>query len=110
MRSVPGLTEHVIDNPAKLINWLEVGNGKRRVAATLTNPTSSRSHSVFTVSCAGAKLHLVDLAGSERADSRYYDTSRFREGANINKSLVALGNVISALGKTAFCAPLPEVR
>jgi kinesin family protein 5 len=44
-----------------------------------------------------SKLHLVDLAGSERADATGATGARLREGAQINKSLSALGNVINAL-------------
>lgn len=40
-------------------------------------------------------INLVDLAGSERADSTGATGDRLREGASINKSLSALGNVIS---------------
>lgn len=46
-----------------------------------------------------SKIHLVDLAGSERADATCTTGTRLKEGANINKSLVTLGSVISALGK-----------
>lgn len=46
-----------------------------------------------------SKIHLVDLAGSERADATGATGVRLKEGGNINKSLVTLGNVISALGK-----------
>lgn len=98
---VVGLSEHTVQDSQSLLDWLQKGNSKRKVAATLNNPQSSRSHSVFTItSCGSTKLHLVDLAGSERAASRCGGTPRFREGANINKSLVALGNVIFVLGKT----------
>ncbi|KAL8103864.1 hypothetical protein AgCh_028163 [Apium graveolens] len=45
-----------------------------------------------------AKLHLVDLAGSERAKRTGSDGMRFKEGVHINKGLLALGNVINALG------------
>ena len=45
-----------------------------------------------------SKIHLVDLAGSERADATGATGARLKEGGNINKSLVTLGNVISALG------------
>lgn len=45
-----------------------------------------------------AKLHLVDLAGSERVKRTGSDGLRFKEGVHINKGLLALGNVISALG------------
>ncbi|KAG9484365.1 hypothetical protein GDO78_009992 [Eleutherodactylus coqui] len=44
-----------------------------------------------------SKIHLVDLAGSERADATGATGVRLKEGGNINKSLVTLGNVISAL-------------
>lgn len=97
---ITGLSEHTVYNSQQLLDWLQKGNSNRKVAATPNNPQSSRSHSVFTItSCGSTKLHLVDLAGSERAASRYGGTPRFREGANINKSLVALGNVIFVLGK-----------
>ena len=46
-----------------------------------------------------AKLCLIDLAGSERATVTKNRGSRFREGANINRSLLALGNVINALAE-----------
>lgn len=46
-----------------------------------------------------SKIHLVDLAGSERADATRTTGTRLKEGANINKSLVTLGSVISTLGK-----------
>lgn len=48
-----------------------------------------------------SKIHLVDLAGSERADATGATGVRLKEGGNINKSLVTLGNVISSLGQTA---------
>lgn len=47
-----------------------------------------------------SKIHLVDLAGSERADATGATGVRLKEGGNINKSLVTLGNVISALGQS----------
>ncbi|TYI75869.1 hypothetical protein E1A91_D06G036900v1 [Gossypium mustelinum] len=82
------------------------------------NSQSSRSHAIFTISmeqkkiasCLSgvnddtaddilcAKLHLVDLAGSERAKRTGANGMRFKEGIYINKGLLALGNVISALG------------
>lgn len=45
-----------------------------------------------------AKFHLVDLAGSERPKKTGATGQTFREGVNINKGLLVLGNVISALG------------
>ena len=72
------------------------------------NTRSSRSHAIFTVCLeqrggAGggttAKLHLVDLAGSERAKKTQATGDRLKEGININRGLLSLGNVISALGE-----------
>lgn len=54
--------------------------------------TASLNHNVCI-----AKLSLIDLAGSERASATNAKGARLREGANINRSLLALGNVINAL-------------
>ena len=53
-----------------------------------------------------SKIHLVDLAGSERADATGATGVRLKEGGNINKSLVTLGNVISALGRVTLVSCL----
>merc|ERR1719160_1493154 len=76
------------------------------------NSTSSRSHSVFIIKIhqkdeadktknVFAKLNLVDLAGSERQKGTGASGQTLKEGANINKSLSALGNVINALVECA---------
>merc|ERR1719182_1368182 len=75
------------------------------------NATSSRSHSIFTIKVhqkddedknnVFAKLNLVDLAGSERQKGTGATGQTLKEGANINKSLSALGNVINALVESA---------
>lgn len=83
------------------------GGENRSVGATAMNDVSSRSHAIFTVnfkikSASGAKtkakFHLVDLAGSERSKKTKATGTRFKEGVKINQGLLALGNVISALG------------
>jgi hypothetical protein len=52
-----------------------------------------------------SKLNLVDLAGSERASAdTVYNKKQLKEGANINKSLVSLGNVISMLAERSTCS------
>lgn len=78
-----------------------------KVASTNMNATSSRAHTVVTITFdqiliientetrKSSVINLVDLAGSERADSTGATGDRLKEGANINKSLSALGNVIS---------------
>jgi hypothetical protein len=45
-----------------------------------------------------SKFHILDLAGSERAKRTQATGKRLQEGININLGLLALGNVISALG------------
>lgn len=70
------------------------------------NNSSSRSHAIFTVtliqqleqSVIHSKFHFVDLAGSERLKKTNAKGDRAREGISINSGLLALGNVISALG------------
>ena len=47
-----------------------------------------------------AKMHLVDLAGSERVKRTKAEGQRLQEGININKGLLALGNVICALSES----------
>merc|ERR1719277_1635262 len=84
----------------------------RAVAATKMNDASSRSHCIFTIRLHQkdtvdssqntiSKLNLVDLAGSERARDTGAGGALLKEGANINKSLSALGNVINALSSMA---------
>lgn len=82
------------------------GGERRSVGATAMNDVSSRSHAIFTVNVlvnydgttTKAKFHLVDLAGSERSKKTKATGTRFKEGVKINQGLLALGNVISALG------------
>lgn len=67
----------------------------------LTPPISVVSQAKFDAEMPSetvSKIHLVDLAGSERADATGATGVRLKEGGNINKSLVTLGNVISSLG------------
>ncbi|KAB1277130.1 StAR-related lipid transfer protein 9, partial [Camelus dromedarius] len=106
---VQGLSQHVVTNYKQVIQLLEEGIANRITAATHVHEASSRSHAIFTIyytqailennlpSEIASKINLVDLAGSERADPSYCK-DRITEGANINKSLVTLGIVISTLG------------
>uniref|UniRef100_A0A803T3T6 Kinesin motor domain-containing protein n=1 Tax=Anolis carolinensis TaxID=28377 RepID=A0A803T3T6_ANOCA len=106
---IVGLTAHEVTNAQETVSCLEQGNNSRTVAATAMNTQSSRSHAIFTISIEQksksdmntsfhCKLHLVDLAGSERQKKTKAEGDRLREGININKGLLCLGNVISALG------------
>ncbi|XP_064602371.1 kinesin-like protein KIF18A [Liolophura sinensis] len=107
---VQGLSLHKPRNAEELMHMLDVGNQNRTQHPTDANSESSRSHAVFqvfvrqkdrtaniTAQVKMAKLSLIDLAGSERATMTKNMGMRFREGANINRSLLALGNVINAL-------------
>ncbi|KPJ18257.1 Kinesin-like protein KIF16B [Papilio machaon] len=80
-----------------LLSLVCEGARRRRTAATRRNPASSRSHALLQLTTPRATLHLADLAGSEKASWEGCGGGRQKEGANINKSLVALSNVISAL-------------
>nr|XP_057932168.1 kinesin-like protein KIF16B isoform X2 [Doryrhamphus excisus] len=106
---VEDLSKHLVQNYSDVEELMEAGNINRTTASTGMNDVSSRSHAIFTINFTQAKfdaempsetvskIHLVDLAGSERADSTGATGVRLKEGGNINKSLVTLGNVISAL-------------
>ncbi|XP_029095753.1 chromosome-associated kinesin KIF4A [Monodon monoceros] len=106
---IVGLTEKTVLVALDTVSCLEQGNNCRTVASTAMNSQSSRSHAIFTISIEQrkksdknssfrSKLHLVDLAGSERQKKTKAEGDRLKEGININRGLLCLGNVISALG------------
>ncbi|POI26855.1 hypothetical protein CIB84_009397 [Bambusicola thoracicus] len=105
------------------MSLLESGNAARHTGTTQMNEHSSRSHAIFTISICqkqsaesqkntdvpqhpswksvrmiASKFHFVDLAGSERVTKTGNTGERFKESIQINSGLLALGNVISALG------------
>lgn len=105
---VKDLQERVVESRDQVIELMAQGAQARTVGYTQMNAESSRSHSIFVIKIHQkdstdesknifAKINLVDLAGSERAASTGAQGDRLKEGANINKSLSALGNVINAL-------------
>uniref|UniRef100_A0A8C6SBE1 Kinesin-like protein n=1 Tax=Neogobius melanostomus TaxID=47308 RepID=A0A8C6SBE1_9GOBI len=107
---IQGLTLHQPKSAEHILDALDSGNRNRTQHPTDMNATSSRSHAVFQVylrqqdksaslhtNACVAKMSLIDLAGSERAGHTNAKGARLREGANINRSLLALGNVINAL-------------
>ncbi|XP_077178851.1 stAR-related lipid transfer protein 9 isoform X2 [Paroedura picta] len=109
---VQGLSQHVVTDYRQVVTLLEEGIANRITAVTHVHDASSRSHAIFTIQYTQAilennlpseiasKINLVDLAGSERADPSYCK-DRITEGANINKSLVTLGIVISTLAQNS---------
>ncbi|CAH1446927.1 unnamed protein product [Lactuca virosa] len=107
---VRGLEEEIVTSASEIFSLLERGSAKRRTAETLLNKQSSRSHSLFSITihikestregeelikC--GKLNLVDLAGSENISRSGAREGRAREAGEINKSLLTLGRVITAL-------------
>ncbi|SBT87085.1 kinesin-8, putative [Plasmodium malariae] len=94
----------------EIMELIHTGNRNRTQEPTDANKTSSRSHGVLQViveetekgqgvyqQTKRGKLCVIDLAGSERASQTNNKGMRMLEGANINRSLLALGNVINAL-------------
>ncbi|KAH9893096.1 kinesin motor domain-containing protein [Xylariomycetidae sp. FL2044] len=107
---VSGLTSHHPKDVQEVMDMIVKGNEYRTVSPTEANATSSRSHAVLQINVAQkdrnaavsephtmATLSIIDLAGSERASATKNRGERLMEGANINKSLLALGSCINAL-------------
>lgn len=114
---VEALSLNVVSSYSDIQSWLELGCKQRASAATGMNDKSSRSHSVLTLLMTRTKtesvegeehdhritsrMNLVDLAGSERCAAAHTCGERLKEGVSINKSLLTLGKVISALSEQA---------
>ncbi|KAM4741502.1 kinesin heavy chain isoform 2-T2 [Anableps anableps] len=106
---VKGCTERFVTSPEEVMDVIDEGKANRHVAVTNMNEHSSRSHSIFLINIKQenveteqklcGKLYLVDLAGSEKVSKTGAEGSVLDEAKNINKSLSALGNVISALAE-----------
>uniref|UniRef100_A0A4W6FYT9 Kinesin family member 21A n=1 Tax=Lates calcarifer TaxID=8187 RepID=A0A4W6FYT9_LATCA len=120
-----GVTTRTVSSEAEMMQCLKLGALSRTTASTQMNVQSSRSHAIFTIHLCQvrvcqenktdnrvsngnsemdeyetltAKFHFVDLAGSERLKRTGATGDRAKEGISINCGLLALGNVISALG------------
>ncbi|TYK10281.1 kinesin-4 isoform X1 [Cucumis melo var. makuwa] len=107
--NVPDACLVPVSSTSDVINLMNLGQKNRAVSSTAMNDRSSRSHSCLTVHVQGRDLtsgatlrgcmHLVDLAGSERVDKSEVIGDRLKEAQHINKSLSALGDVISSLAQ-----------
>ncbi|KAE9208324.1 hypothetical protein PF004_g16789 [Phytophthora fragariae] len=103
---VEGLLQVKVKNVNEAINLLKAGRQRQTIGAHALNDHSSRSHAVYTLEVARvfaeeikrAKLTFVDLAGSERVKKTLMEGQGMKEGSHINIGLLALGNVINALG------------
>mmetsp|Transcript_22706 Transcript_22706/g.57847 ORF Transcript_22706/g.57847 Transcript_22706/m.57847 type:complete len:512 (-) Transcript_22706:715-2250(-) len=120
---VQGLSIFKMDTANDVFSLLDKGNQKRTQSPTEANAQSSRSHAVLDIrielkdevtagenisaSYIKGKLLLVDLAGSERASTTMNQGGTLIEGANINRSLLALGNCINALARSKENTHIP---
>ena len=111
---IVGLSEKVVGNVKDVQRLLHTGNSSRATGTTSANANSSRSHAVFQIILrptrnakkVHGKFSLIDLAGNERgADTANCGRQRRIEGAEINKSLLALKECIRALGRKGSHTP-----
>ena len=112
---IPEATLFEVKSSREIMAKFDEGNLMRHTSSTKMNDVSSRSHLVFGVMIdvtntetnqrTVGKLSLVDLAGSERVSKTEATAERLKEGRAINKSLSALGDVISALSSNESHIP-----
>lgn len=104
---ITNMTEISVESSQELMKYLEIAAKNRSKGYTKCNEKSSRSHSIFNLKLIGENeklgqktfgvLNFVDLAGSERLKESEAIGKRLEETKYINKSLSALGDVISAI-------------
>merc|ERR1719453_149417 len=115
---IVGLQEHLVENEQELMEVIEYGLNSRTVGVTGANVDSSRSHAILQISLKDSrskedgrnkehgKISFIDLAGSERgADTLDIDRQTRMDGAEINKSLLALKECIRALDQQSDHTP-----
>uniref|UniRef100_A0A8C4V900 Kinesin-like protein n=1 Tax=Falco tinnunculus TaxID=100819 RepID=A0A8C4V900_FALTI len=113
---VVGLQERQVTCAEDVIRMIEMGSACRTSGQTFANASSSRSHACFQILLRQrgkllGKFSLVDLAGNERgADTSSADRQTRMEGAEINKSLLALKECIRALGQNKSHTPFRESK
>ncbi|OQR92857.1 hypothetical protein ACHHYP_03133 [Achlya hypogyna] len=113
-RATDQLSAVAVASAAEATRCLLKGSGQRTTGGTKMNASSSRSHAIFTLHWSSdgrqTKFHFVDLAGSERQKRTLAEGLRFKEGVNINKGLLALGNVLNALSEKKAHVPYRESK
>jgi kinesin family protein 2/24 len=110
---IVGLQERAVESVDEVLKLIQMGNNIRTSGVTSANNHSSRSHAVFQIILKrrnSNKLHgkfsLIDLAGNERGvDTSSANRQTRMEGAEINKSLLALKECIRALGRKSTHRP-----
>merc|ERR1719334_1061472 len=111
---VVGLQESDVNSVEDVLKLITSGNNLRTSGQTSANANSSRSHAVFQIILREnkgrkplfGKFSLIDLAGNERgADTNSANRQTRMEGAEINKSLLALKECIRALGRKGAHLP-----
>ncbi|KAJ2962639.1 hypothetical protein NQZ79_g2228 [Umbelopsis isabellina] len=116
---IAGLHEYAINNVESLLQVFDLGSQARSTGATGANDSSSRSHAVLQIllkekksrKTIYGKLSFIDLAGSERgADRGDTDLKTRMEGAEINKSLLALKECIRALDQDKKHTPFRQSK
>jgi len=111
---VDGLSKYPVTSYEEISKKMDEGYNNRTIGSTLMNATSSRAHTIVTIEFRQitmlakrrseklSMINLVDLAGSERSGATGATGDRLKEGCNINKSLLILGNVINCLADKAI--------
>lgn len=101
---IAGLTESTCDSVEQLMEIINYGLDSRTTGNTAANSESSRSHAILQINLKNdsgknfGKMSFIDLAGSERgADTTNQGKQTRLDGAEINKSLLALKECIRAL-------------
>lgn len=116
---LPDVVDMPVGSAKEAMEIMQKGNKFRTKAATKMNEDSSRSHAIFVISVANntdpanrkiAQLYLVDLAGSERADKTGVWGKQLDEAKLINKSLLALGQVIVSLSEKSSHVPYRDSK
>ncbi|KAJ8937739.1 hypothetical protein NQ318_009149 [Aromia moschata] len=113
--------QEVISIETQVFELMKIGNKIRKISGTNMSERSSRSHTIFRFTIEStdvdvedgpvqiSQLNLVDLAGSERISQSKVEGARLKEGVNINKSLLTLGNVIRQLSDNEGFHKLPRL-
>ncbi|KAI1722674.1 kinesin motor domain-containing protein [Ditylenchus destructor] len=117
---VVDLTETRVHNVAEVMNCIKSGSERRTAGTTTANSNSSRSHAVFQIilrkvakakNPLHGKISLIDLAGNERGkDANSGDQQTRMEGAEINRSLLALKECIRAMGRDQDHVPFRDSK